>query len=372
VAHLEAFKLNVYLMATSKLKILTLDGGGIRGIIPCAILAEIERRTGRPVSEMFDLIAGTSTGGIIACGMNVPHPDQPGKPKYSAAAFGELYEKNGAQIFKKRGGMFSGMSKLFEESFGHEGLEELLLAYFGDIELRQTRTELLITSYDIERRKPFYFLSRMAKNNPGSENFRLRDIARSTSAAPTYFEPNSLPWTENNMLALVDGGVFANNPSMLAYAEAVELLRAREQANADSTASTGMQDSATAGDLEAFSAPVSSGDSDIFMLSIGTGRVAKPYRYEDAKSWGMTQWLRPIIDILMQGVSETVDYQMQYVLPPAPDGAKHYVRINPDIPEAHAEMSDVSEENIRGLQAIAQKAIDDNNDLIEEVCRIIG
>lgn len=354
-------------MAKPKLKILTLDGGGIRGIIPCAILTELEHLLGRPVSQMFDLIAGTSTGGIIGCGLNVPHPEQPGKPKYSAAALGELYEKNGAQIFKKQGGVFSGMNKLFDESFTHEGLEALLLEYFGDTELRQTFTELLVTSYDIERRKPFYFLSRLAKTNPAEENFLLRDIARSTSAAPTYFEPNPLSWTDGSILALVDGGVFANNPSMLAYTEAVELLRARNQAGENPAPGPAAEQ-----ELEAFSASVSTGESDVFMLSIGTGRVVKPYHYHDAKSWGMTQWLRPIIDILMQGVSETVDYQMNYVLPPDPDGSKHYIRINPVIPDEHAEMSDVSDKNIRGLKTIAQKAVEENRALIEEACRMLG
>jgi patatin-like phospholipase/acyl hydrolase len=351
-------------MATTKLKVLTLDGGGIRGVIPCAILAEIERLLDRPIAELFDLMSGTSTGGIIACGLNVPHPERPSKPKYSARALGELYEKNGAQIFKKQGGVFSGMNKMFEEAFTHEGLETLLKEYFGDTELRETFTELLITSYDIERRKPFYFQSRLAKTNPAAENFPLRAIARSTSAAPTYFEPNPLPWTDGNIMALVDGGVFANNPSMLAYTEAIELLRLRKQAAAAAQAASDV--------LEGFTAAVSSGDSDVFMLSLGTGRVVKPYHYEDAKSWGMTSWLRPIIDILMQGVSETVDYQMNYVLPPAPDGTKHYIRINPLIPEENSEMSDVSEKNIEGLKAVARKAIEDNRALIEEACRILG
>lgn len=353
-------------MATSKLKILTLDGGGIRGILPCAILAEIERRLDRPIASMFDLMAGTSTGGIIACGLNVPHPEQPGKPKFRASDLGELYEKSGAQIFQKQGGIFAAITPFVEEAFTHAGLEELLKSYFGDAELRQTFTELLITAYDIERRKPFYFLSRLAKTNPAAENFRLRDVARSTSAAPTYFEPNPLSWTDSSILALVDGGVFANNPSMLAYTEALELLRQRKQRAAEPPVAV------VSDEFEAFGAAVSSDKSDVFMLSLGTGRVVKPYHYNDAKSWGMVSWLRPIIDILMQGVSETVDYQMNYVLPTDLDGTKHYIRINPTLPPENSEMSDVSEKNIQGLKAVAQKAIEENEALIEEACRILG
>lgn len=359
-------------MHKPKLKVLTIDGGGIRGILPCAILAELERRLGKPIAETFDLIAGTSTGGIIACGLNVPHPTTAGKPKFSAAQLGELYEKNGADIFKKRGGIFSGVTKLFGKSFAHDGLETLLRDYFGDAQLNQTFSELLVTSYDIEHRKPFYFLSRLAKQNPQAENFPLLDIARSTSAAPTYFEPNALPWVNGDKLTLVDGGVFANNPSMLAYAEATEMLRAKPSAVAAATTASKQHDVVDDLDLEAFVPTVSTGASDIFMLSLGTGRVVRPYRYESAKSWGMAQWIRPIIDILMQGVSESVDYQMNYVLPPHADGTKHYVRINPVIPEECSEMSDVSEKNIQGLQAVARQAVEENEALIEEVCRVLA
>ena len=103
-------------MSAPKIKILTLDGGGIRGILPCAILAELEKRLNKPVSQVFDLMAGTSTGGIIACGLNLPDPGRPGQPKFSAATFGQLYEKDGAKIFKKRGGMFSGVTSASESS----------------------------------------------------------------------------------------------------------------------------------------------------------------------------------------------------------------------------------------------------------------
>lgn len=360
-------------MSKPMIKILTLDGGGIRGILPCAILAELERRMNKPIAHAFDLMSGTSTGGIIACGLNIPDPNRPGQPKFSASEFGQLYEKDGGKIFKKRGGLFSGVAAMFEESFGHEGLEELLLQYFGDTELRETLSEVLVTSYDIEQRKPFYFLSRLAKAGISGENFRLRDIARSTSAAPTYFEPNHLPWSAEKYLALVDGGVFANNPSMLAYTEAMELLRRKNKPVAGAATAPPVETVQEENEFESFTAEVSTVEScDYFMLSLGTGHISKPYLYEKAKSWGQAQWLRPIIDILMQGVSETVDYQMRYVLPPAHDGTPQYLRINPDVPEENAEMSDVSDKNVAGLQAIAAKAIADNDKMLDEICRILS
>jgi uncharacterized protein len=356
-------------------KVLSIDGGGIRGIIPCAILSEIERRTDKPISALFDLMAGTSTGGIIASGLSVPHPQDATKPRLSAHILGGMYEEDGPKIFKKRGGVFSGVKQLFEESFDHKGLVDILKNLFGDAELQHALSELLVTSYDIERRKPFYFLSRLAKMRPHEENFRLRDIARSTSAAPTYFEPHVLSWNGREHLALVDGGVFANNPAMLAYTEAMELLRERkkELARKNRAARRAAQLVSADRGLEAFTAPVARTQKrpDVFMLSLGTGMVTKPYLYKDAVDWGLAEWIRPVIEILSQGVSESVDYQMQYVIPAGSDGEKFYMRINPEIPEVNAEMSDVSRKNIEGLKTIAAKAIEENEALIETACRVL-
>lgn len=357
-------------MAKPKIKVLSIDGGGIRGVIPCTILAEIERLTGKPASTLFDLMAGTSTGGIIACMLNISNPSDPSKPKFSAADIGQMYERYGSKIFLKKGGFLTKVTDIFEESYTQEGLEQVLKDYLGDIELRQTRTDLLVTAYDIEQRKPFYFLSRLAKTDPENENFRLRDVARSTSAAPTYFEPELVSWNKTKRLALIDGGVFANNPAMLAYTEALELMQIAKQRK--KSAKKVFETFTAERTWTANTMPARNKPSEMFMLSLGTGQVRLPYKYEDAKSWGLAQWLRPCLEILSQGVSETVDYQMQYVLPPGIDGTPYYIRLNPDIPEKNAEMSDVSAKNIAALKAIAAEIIEKNKSWIEAACEMLS
>lgn len=355
------------------IKILSIDGGGIRGLIPALILTEIEERTGKKISELFDLLAGTSTGGIIAVGLNVDDP-QTGKP-YSAQKIAGLYEENGQKIFQKKH-LVPAVGSLLDESYYHHGLEEVLESYFGDAELKSTRTELLITSYDIEHRKPFYFLSREAKLNPHQENFHLRDIARATSAAPTYFEPHPLSNRHYKHLALVDGGVFANNPALLAYSEAINVKRWRDyQEQYSATQSRSIespQETVTSGGRD-FSAGLPEYLSpeqapDFFMLSLGTGQCRQSYPYAEAKDWGLVGWARPMLDILMQGVSESVDYQMQYILPPTRDGQKHYYRLSPDIPAQNSEMSDVSDSNMQALKDIAMAFIRKESHMIDEVC----
>ena len=163
-------------------KILSIDGGGIRGLIPALILQEIETQTGKPIYKLFDLIVGTSTGGILAIGLT-----KPGNV-FSAKELVSLYRNQGGEIFTRSLWKYaSSVGGVFDERYNEDSLEEILKERFGETELKATRRDIIITSYDIEKRKPYLFKSSKAKN-PG-RNHLLRDVARATSAAPTYFEP---------------------------------------------------------------------------------------------------------------------------------------------------------------------------------------
>ncbi|MCC6723592.1 MAG: patatin-like phospholipase family protein [Saprospiraceae bacterium] len=341
-------------MTKPAFKILSIDGGGIRGIIPAMLVAEFERRLEKPAYKIFDLMAGTSTGGIIACGLNIPN--EKNKAKYSAAQLVELYQKEGHRIFEGGSIKFlNSITSLFDSSYAHSGIEQVLEEYFGETELKQALKNVFITSYDLELRKPMYFASRLAKEAAleADENFKMKHVARATSAAPTFFEPTRILSGKNIPYSLVDGGVFANNPAVLAYTEAKEIYKEL----------TGRAINAM---------PLPEEGIPYFMLSLGTGRATKPYLYEEAKGWGAPKWIRPLLDILMQGVSESVDYQMRYILPDAPDGTPHYRRINPIIPEELSEMDNADAENIKGLMAKAQEAIDDNTEEIDRICELLS
>ncbi len=127
------------------IKILSLDGGGIRGIITATILAEIEDRTKRPISSLFDLIAGTSTGGILALGLAMPNN---GKPRYSARDLVQLYEDKGGRIFSHSlCHEIRSLWGLREERYPSNGIEAVLDEYFGTARLSESLTNLIITSY---------------------------------------------------------------------------------------------------------------------------------------------------------------------------------------------------------------------------------
>jgi uncharacterized protein len=115
---------------TYKYKILSIDGGGIRGIIPAIVLAEIERRTGKPIADSFDMIAGTSTGGILALGLTKPHNRHPSQPQYSASDLINLYRIEGKRIFQEK---FPGKTDewLFNPKHRADGRDAVLTQYFG-------------------------------------------------------------------------------------------------------------------------------------------------------------------------------------------------------------------------------------------------
>jgi patatin-like phospholipase/acyl hydrolase len=148
------------------IKVLSIDGGGIRGIIPAMILSEIERRAQRPISELFHLTAGTSTGGILALGLT--KPDGQGKPEYTAEKLIMFYEAEGKRIFSSplKHRIRTAWS-LSEEKYSSEGIEGVSYEYFGEARLKDALADVLIASYEIERRSPFFFKSRDAKIKEG-------------------------------------------------------------------------------------------------------------------------------------------------------------------------------------------------------------
>jgi patatin-like phospholipase/acyl hydrolase len=173
----------------SVLKVLAIDGGGIRGVIPAMILSAIEERTKASTCKLFDLIAGTSTGGILALGLAKPSAQDEYMPEYKAADLAELYEKEGKRIFDRSlWHRIIALDNLIDEKYDAAGLEAVLREYFGDTPLSKAVTETLVTSYELETRQPWFFARHKARKDP-TYDFPMRFVARATSAAPTYFEP---------------------------------------------------------------------------------------------------------------------------------------------------------------------------------------
>jgi patatin-like phospholipase/acyl hydrolase len=342
---------------TRPIRILSLDGGGIRGLLSAHILAALEKKINehwqkqnpdktleRPLrlSNYFDMVAGTSTGGILGCILMTPDPVVPHYPKYSGIDAVKLYRDFGKAIFKKTWtGRLPLLPAFFGSKFTGNNLESILQERFGDIRMSSLLNPCLITSYDIEKRKALFFTKQDAVEKGDMYDFYVKDVARSTSAAPTYFPPFRFESMQGLKNYAIDGGLFANNPTMCAVIEALKLFGTKTPD----------------GGTELLS------PANMFILSIGTGTVKKPYMYEKAVSWGLLNWVSPIIDIMMSGVSETVDYQLRKLYSSIGE-SDHYFRLMPNLYTADSEMDNVSDANLDALnQAGIQNVQDFDNQL---------
>jgi len=315
-------------------KILSIDGGGIRGIIPALVLAEIENRTQRPTAALFDLIAGTSTGGILTVGLTIPKTTK--APLYAAKQMVDMYEREGSSIFSRSvWHRLTACGNLTHEKYTCGGIERVLLEYFGASRLRDASTDVLIASYEIERSLPFFFRSSLAREHPDYD-FPARDVARATSAAPTYFQPMKLPTgTNSDRYTLIDGGVFANNPAACALVEA----------------KTTHPDAA-----------------DYLIVSLGTGELNHGFSYDAAKNWGLAKWAVPILDVVFDGVSKTVDYQLRQLLPDLPGQRQRYYRFQSTLDGRNHRLDNTSPANITALKALAYELVEKRSDDLNNIC----
>ena len=279
--------------------ILALDGGGTRGIYPAQVLANLERELGIPVKDCFDLIAGTSTGSIIAGAAAA------GIPMTEVVA---LFEREAPRIFRKNLLRLGG----FRSRYDHKVLAAVIRRYLPHQTLGETDTPLLITSSDIGSGGVYVFKSRYwqaaGKGYVRDGNVPLSDAILASCAAPTYFDPVAV----GNYL-LADGGVWAGNPSLIALTEAK---------------------AAFGKDL-----------AEVSILSIGTGRTA--LFYSQQKSWGaMTGWGGiKLFSYLISAQSQAAANMAKLLL------GDNYRRLDPEID--HWKLDDTK--HLGNLKALADR-----------------
>lgn len=299
-------------------RVLAIDGGGIRGIIPASVLAYIEGSQGRPINQLFDLIVGTSTGGILALGLSLRGDGF--AERYSAQRMLDLYENDGPNIFEQSlWRKLRSVGGLLEEAYSHEALEVIFGRYFGAFTLECCAIPTVVTSYDIQNRNTVFLKSWSGEHS----HILCSDAARATSAAPTYFEPAVLHWGQLDH-TLVDGGVFLNSPSVSAFAEARKLFP----------------------------------DQPIALMSLGTGELTRPIPYEEARTWGSALWIISLLDCMLDGASKAADYQMRLLLEDS------YLRLQTPLSYASDDMDDASRGNIQNLKKISAELIEQEHDAI--------
>ncbi|MCK5673638.1 MAG: patatin-like phospholipase family protein [Spirochaetales bacterium] len=318
-------------------KILSIDGGGIRGYIPALILEELsaflDQESGNGnLFAAFDIIAGTSSGSLTALGIAAPNRKKGNggygnKPEYTMTDIVNIYETCRTDIFPERTLDRLGMVKqAFHEKYDSSGLEKVLEGFFEERTMKDCLTNVLIASFDILSNKPVIISN--------DDDFYMKDVSRASSAAPTFFEPAVIESiSKEKKYCMIDGAMAANNPAMFAYIKArIKFPRADK----------------------------------FIIFSIGTGQSKSFYNYEQIKNWGFVDWIlpsngTPIYSIMSRARESCVTMQLSNI-----PGVEYY-RINPFLEGESLEIDNVSFENMKRLKATAEKVIEKNKDLLKKL-----
>lgn len=265
-------------------RILSLDGGGIRGLVTAILLQRLDKAV-PGWRDSIDLVAGTSTGGILALGL---------ARGMTPTQLRALYEQRGRRIFDDSWlDDLRDLGKIMGAEYDNDNLAAELKKAFGKSRLRDLGLRVLIPTFDLDKQTSAgrTWSPKLFHNFPGNDsdgNTPAWKVALYTSAAPTYFP---------SVDGYIDGGVYANNPSMCALAQC--------------------QDERAVRPVPAW--------RDIRLLSLGTG-TSLTYIEGDRLDWGYAQWVKPLINVLMDGVSGIADFQCRQLL------GDHYCRLAPVFP----------------------------------------
>jgi uncharacterized protein len=307
-------------------KILSIDAGGVRGIIPATILAEVEARTGQPVCSLFDLLAGTSSGGMLVLALNCPATSGRAQPLRSAKEVTSLFHEWGNRAF---GDKLSKRIQPLAEFSSDNGIEDMFREYFGDALLSDSIKPTIVTSFDLTTAQPFFLNS--AK---GGDDLLMWQAARATTAVPPYFSPLRLsisdtPFRRAREACLVDGSLFASNPAMCALVEARSLFPEED---------------------------------DFLLISLGCGDA-----HRASFPAALRQNRRRIFDFSATAHSACVDYQMRAFLP-----GQRYIRIQTDLASEFDRIDDASEKNLLALQREARETIARHAGVLDQLVDLLA
>lgn len=316
-----------------KVKILSVDGGGVKGVISARIIQELEHRTKKHASELFDIAAGTSTGGIIILGLATPN--QKGVPKYYGKDILNLYLKHAANIFKKS------ILRKFITGFGIWGakydrseLDSLLNKTFGNLLLSQTIYPVYVPIYSIDTSKPYIANTMAAKANK-QKDFYVKDIAGATSAAPTYFAPKMITNLQGSLkYTTADGGTYANDPELIA---GISTLSSYPNYKPD----------------------------QIILISIGAGEIHDKAQQDESNN-GILGWLKEknLVENMIDAEVDLDETLASRIF------AKRY-RLEVGIPSELEAMDDSSTEHLQKLIKRTEGYIASHGMLIDEICGIL-
>lgn len=324
-----------------QVRILSIDGGGARGIVPAVVLEYIEKKLQElaknpdvRLSDFIDFISGTAVGTMISCLMTIPSEN--GRPKNFSDIIDDLFDfsevyfrkKDKKTLWGRRGAMYK-----------TNKVDKILIDKYDHWKLKELNTPCAFVGYDILNREPVIFT-----NKNGSEeyiDFFVSDIVRGSGATPGYLSIPSFRDGVNKKI-VINGNVVTNNPSLIAYVEANKTPHIIEKFNRLSP-------------------------ENVFILSMGVGKVKlQKYSQEDVKNWGKRKWFTPMLDISIQSRTIITDHQLKSLFK-SYKCEENYVRIDPLIQLGNSNIYDTSEKNMRNLYQDAVNYVNNNKQLLDDV-----
>ncbi|KAK3123672.1 hypothetical protein QOZ80_8AG0634420 [Eleusine coracana subsp. coracana] len=333
--------------------VLSIDGGGVRGIIPGTILAFLEEKLQEldgedvRIADYFDVIAGTSTGGLVTAMLTAPDPKKKDRPLFAAKDINDFYLKHCPKIFPSVStGPLGLMKSMVGPKYDGEYLHNIVKELLGDTKVSQALQNIVIPTFDIKLLQPTVF-SRYDAKNDALKDALLSDVCISTSAAPTYLPGHQFETKDKDgntrAFNLIDGGVAANNPALLAMTHVTKQI--------------------LLGNKDFFPIkPVDYGKFLVLSLGTGSAKIEKRYDAVQAGKWGILSWLynkgnTPLIDSFSQASSDLVDIHIS-VLFQALHSDKGYLRIQDDELKGDTASVDVStSDNLNRLVNVGKELL---------------
>ena len=306
-------------------RILSVDGGAARGMVPTVMLAEMEEALGKPISETFDLVGGTSVGCVLTSGLTLPEdPDKPvelWKPKYRASEFTEIFYSEADNLLRKR-------SIPFGSIYDVKSLENFVERRYGNSVFHQSIIPTVGVAVEVSGLKPVTFCSW------GDDVYLSKDVVLASAAAPVIFYPRTIspinfntPKAKKNLV--IDGGIGANNPAPLLVREAKKIYPNAKRFD---------------------------------VVSLGVGIVRTPF-YQDLFNFSLTPGnvISRVVDFGINLMAMVSDECMEDLI------IGHYTRLNPVIPSANASITNSSKANLQALEKSTREYLDENKGPFDEM-----
>ena len=323
--------------------VLVVDGGGVFGIMPAQVLEQLENDTSKPSSSLFDIMAGTSTGSIVTISLAVPN--KMGTPAYSASDLIQLYRNYSDSIFHASLlYKFHSLWGLIHPKFQNNVFLNYLCKQYGNLTLSQLMTTVIVPCGLLLKESPYWFNSLSAKRHP-ADDFLLKDVVAAATATPSLFKPY-LIFNKNKTRFnyAIDGAMFANNPTLQAYFDAMLYFPYRK----------------------------------FVIVSLGTGY------YEESKdlshpsifeNLGFIDGLLPTFDLSFKLQAQQTDRQMRRIVNKQPKLIMAYYRFNVELDSKEFKSFsyyDGSVTNIKNIENKGKEMLKKNNQSLNDLVKILN